>query len=187
MPAPVSKGRDPPRNGVAGWEPVREYSSITQIERVGSDEWKIVRTVRLAALEDAPDWFWATHDDEADRPEGWWREFIDRGVWFVAWEEEQPVGIVAAISDPAFDESDRQLISMWVAPVARNRGLGSALVERVKEWARSEGIRELRLDVTDGNDAALRLYLRSGFRPSGHTTPHPRDPSLAEREMRLQV
>ena len=146
-----------------------------------------MRRVRLEALEDAPDWFWATYDDEVGRPERWWREFIDIGAWFVSLEEERPVGVAAAIRDAGLGESARQLISMWVAPPARNRGIGRALIERVKEWVRSEDVGELRLDVTDGNDDALRLYLRCGFQLTGHTTPHPRDPSLVEREMCLRL
>lgn len=84
-------------------------------------------------------------------------------------------------------ESERQVSSMWVAPEARNRGIGTALIEQITDSARREGVRELQLEVTDGNDEALRLYERCGFRLTGRTSPHPRKVGLAEREMRLRL
>src|SRR5919106_460409 len=121
---------------------------MIDVVRVGPDEWSTVRKVRLAALLDTPDLFWSTHDDEVDKPESWWREFVDAGAWFVAYDGGLPVGISAAIRDPELEESDRQLISMWVEPDARGGGVGAKLIEAVKAWARADGARALQLQVT---------------------------------------
>ena len=50
------------------------------------------------------------------------------------------------------------LLSMWVAPEARRARVGSALVDLVVTWARSNGIARLVLDVADLNVAAVALY-----------------------------
>ena len=42
--------------------------------------------------------------------------------------------------------------------------MGSALLGEVRRWARSVGATTLRLDVTEGNAAAVALYERLGFR-----------------------
>lgn len=160
---------------------------MTEIRRVAADEWTTVPDIRLTALKDSPDWFWATYHEEAEKDETWWRRFIEVGAWFVAFDDENPVGIAAAIRGSDSDECDRQAISMWVAPQARKAGIGRRLIESLKEWARSERLRQLQLDVTDSNDAALRLYQRCGFRLTGRTTPHPRNARLMEREMRLSL
>jgi len=157
------------------------------IKRIGSDEWRTVRRVRLAALKDTPDWFWSAYEEEVDKPESWWRDFIELGAWFIAYETDRPVGVAAAIAGPELHESDRQLISMWVAPEVRGQGIGTQLVEAVKAWARESGVRELQLEVTEGNGDAARLYERCGFRATGRTTPLPRNPELVEREMRLRM
>lgn len=60
-----------------------------------------------------------------------------------------------------------ELISMWVAPTARGRGVGDALVHEVERWGCSEGAHTLRLRVADGNRAASELYQRHGFRHTG--------------------
>lgn len=160
---------------------------MVEIRRAEQREWELVRSIRLVALRDSPDWFWATYEQEVDRPAEWWREFVGRGAWFVAWENDKPVGLVAAIYDRDLGPLTWQLISMWVAPEARGGGVGAALVDHLKGWARDAGIEALRLDVTEGNDAARRLYERCGFRPTGRTKPHPRDPHLDELEMQVAL
>jgi ribosomal protein S18 acetylase RimI-like enzyme len=53
------------------------------------------------------------------------------------------------------------------APVARGRGLGSALLLQALAHARAQGCRRITL-LTDGtNEAARRFYARHGFTASG--------------------
>lgn len=155
------------------------------IRRAASREWEVVREVRLAALQDAPDWFWATFEQEVDQPPKWWRDFVAAGAWFIAWKGHEPVGIAAAIYDRNLGPATRQLISMWVAPDVRGEGVGERLVSRVKAWAQDAGIEVLQLEVTQGNIKARRLYERCGFRLTGRTMPHPRNALLEELEMRV--
>lgn len=60
-------------------------------------------------------------------------------------------------------DGDVEVISMWVAPQARGREVGDALLQVVAQWARYVGARRLRLAVGDGNEAATSLYRRNGF------------------------
>ena len=80
------------------------------------------------------------------------------------------------------------LISMWVAPEVRGRGVGEALIAAVVEWARASGARRLLLDVGDHNRPAIALYARMGFEPNGRTgaLPAPRSHIREhQRELRL--
>jgi GNAT superfamily N-acetyltransferase len=165
----------------------REDQVVCEIRRAVDDEWRIVRRLRLAALRDSPDWFWATYDEEVGRPDEWWRERVDSGAWFIAYTDGLPVGLAGAITAPELDPSARQLVSMWVDPAARSKGVGRQLIEAVEKWARAQDVRALQLQVTEGNAAAYRLYRRCGFAPTGRTEPGPRDPSLVEHEMRLPL
>ena len=45
----------------------------------------------------------------------------------------------------------------------RGRGIGSGLLERLDELARSKGLSAVRLEVIQGNDGAERLFRRNGF------------------------
>jgi len=77
---------------------------------------------------------------------------------------------------------------MWVAPEVRRRGVGGMLVDAVIEWARSNGVTRLLLDVADNNAPAIELYARKGFEPNGEvgTLPPPREYIREhQRELRL--
>jgi len=60
-----------------------------------------------------------------------------------------------------------------------------ALIDAVLRWSRDHGAQSVELWVTVTNEAARRLYLRSGFRETGVRQALPSDPSIEEVEMRL--
>jgi len=106
---------------------------------------------------------------------------------FVAVEDDEDVGLVRAAPDLEV-ESAARLGSLWVAPSARGRGIGSRLVHTVVAWARSGGFDELLLDVSDDNEAAAALYDAIGFVRTGKTSafPPPRE-CLSRHQRRLRL
>lgn len=59
-----------------------------------------------------------------------------------------------------------ELESLSVLPSHRGRGIGGALLDAVDAAFEARGIRDLIVGALAGNDAALRLYERRGFRPT---------------------
>ncbi|MEU6155746.1 GNAT family N-acetyltransferase [Actinosynnema sp. NPDC047251] len=125
------------------------------LEVIGEDEWARWRALRLAALLDAPAAFTSTHAEWVGAPEARWRRRVAATHNLVAVLDGADVGMVSAADG---DEVD--LLSLWVAPAARGRGVGDALVDGVVRWA---GTRAVRLEVAAGNARARALYLRHGF------------------------
>ena len=158
-----------------------------EVRRLAPHEWQVLRSLRLAALRDSPDWFWSTYDEEVERPDEWWQRSARDVAWFIAHDSGRPVGLAAALRSPELPETERHVISMWVEPAARGRGIGRSLIEQIKEWARADGAESLHLEVTATNAAATHLYEACGFQPTGVTKSLPRKPSLIEREMRLSL
>jgi GNAT superfamily N-acetyltransferase len=80
------------------------------------------------------------------------------------------------------------LISMWVAPEARRRGIGEARIEVVVAWAEANGIHRLLLDVADDNAAAIALYAKCGFQPNREagSLPAPRE-HIREHQRELRI
>lgn len=147
-------------------------ASMLRLQRVGPDDWRVWRELRLAALADAPYAFGSRLADWESATEGQWRDRLSQqgSVNVVAWLDEQPVGMASGV--PADTAAMVELISMWVAPIARGRGVGDALIVEVERWACSVGAATLCLQVAKGNLAAAALYGRHGFRDTGEP-PHP--------------
>jgi GNAT superfamily N-acetyltransferase len=79
-------------------------------------------------------------------------------------------GLVAGAPRDDIDDAN-WLSSMWVAPHARNGGLGRRLVRAVIAWSRSTDRPRLLLRVAESNAAAITLYEACGFVPTGQRVP----------------
>ncbi|HEU4514626.1 MAG TPA: GNAT family N-acetyltransferase [Nocardioidaceae bacterium] len=134
------------------------------------EDWPTWRRLRLAALADAPYAFGSTLADwqGAGDTEDRWRARLGMpdSQNLVAELEGEPVGMASGV--PAdHDRAAAEVISMWVAPKVRGRGVGDALLLGVETWARQRGAATLRLSVSEGNDPAAGLYERHGFADTG--------------------
>ena len=133
-----------------------------------SDDWKPWSELRLAALKEAPDAFCSRLADWADAEEALWRARLSLvgGVNMVASVDGEDRGMVSGV--PISDDPESvELISMWVDPVARDRGVAQALIGELITWASRSGFRLLQLSVRATNHPAIRLYERLGFRATG--------------------
>jgi hypothetical protein len=87
--------------------------------------------VRLAALADAPAAFGSTTAREVAFGEAEWRRRATSAPNFIAWREDEPVGLVTVIGRGSDGETgppaEWELVSMWGQPgCARQRGRGPA-------------------------------------------------------------
>lgn len=142
------------------------------------------RDIRLRALRLDPNAFCSTLERELAFDEPKWRDRLENGATFLARTDEGAVGTASGVADPHEDDS-RELVAMWVDPVARGSGVAAALIESVEEWARNEGVSSLALWVADDNDAAKRLYSRCGFVATGER--EPMRPTVEQLRMRRNL
>jgi ribosomal protein S18 acetylase RimI-like enzyme len=142
---------------------------VTRLQALTEDDWRLWRALRLQALAEDPDAFgsrladWQGVGDREDRWRG--RLSIPGGHDVIAWCGEQPCGMASGV--PAAHDGWIALISLWVAPAARGRGVGDALVADIVGYASDVGADGVHLDVAEYNQAARRLYERHGFRLNG--------------------
>ncbi|WP_280698470.1 GNAT family N-acetyltransferase [Kitasatospora sp. GP82] len=133
------------------------------------DDWALWRELRLAALAEAPYAFGSRLADwqgEADREERWrGRLEIPGSHNILAQLDGRPVGMASGI--PTEQEGVAELISMWVSPAARGRGVGDMLIGEVARWARRQKAGLLSLAVMPDNAHASMLYRRNGFEDTG--------------------
>lgn len=128
------------------------------------DDWPTWRVLRLRALEEAPYAFsskLAEWTGEGDREERWRSRLETVPSNFVAELGGEPAGMASLSA--ADDAGVAELMSMWVAPEARGRGVGDALVAEIVTAARLADVRHVMLWVVDSNAPAVALYRRNGF------------------------
>jgi len=158
------------------------------VQRIRADEGVVLRSVRLAALADAPHAFGSTLAAELLCTDADWESRAQRGAQgglratFFARDGDEVVGLVGGHRAHA-ESPDVELVSMWTAPHARRRGVGRALVQAVIDWAVATAATSVQLWVTRGNDAAQSLYAELGFRETGEFQPLPSDPCKDEIRM----
>ena len=140
-----------------------------ELRRATADDWEAWRPVRLRALADAPHAFGSTLQDWANAPEHRWRTRLSipgaLDLLAVDTAAEVPGTVVGMASGipPTGPDGPAELISMWVDPAARGRGVARALIEAIAVWAATSGATELELSVLPDNAVARRAYERVGF------------------------
>jgi ribosomal protein S18 acetylase RimI-like enzyme len=145
------------------------------IRTVRPDEWRLWRETRLRMLRDDADFFATRYEDMVREPDAVWREWVveaaggDQKALFVAEEDGRWLGVVGAFA--RINPLEVQLISMWVDPQARGRGIARNLIRAVARWAQQRGSERVVLFVQEANEPAQLLYERAGFRPTGDRTP----------------
>jgi GNAT superfamily N-acetyltransferase len=161
-----------------------------EVRRLGPDDWRVSRQVRLAALAEAPYAFMSTLAREQRFDEQLWRQRLGSrsAATFMVWVDGEPAGTATGkIEDPG-DEfavpGSWQLVGMWVDPLARGTGVAGRLIDTVAGHAREQGATAVTLWVTDVNARALAFYRRMGFVPTGARQPVREDePDHWEQQM----
>jgi len=148
-------------------------------------DWQALREIRLQALRDAPYAFSSTHAGEAAFADDEWHRRAARDGSFLAFlPEVSPAGLGGGyLAAPDTVE----LISMFVRPQARGRGVGEAIIEAVAGWAIRQGAATVHLWVTETNKPARMLYERCGFTVTAERQPLPSNPALGEIGMQRPV
>jgi ribosomal protein S18 acetylase RimI-like enzyme len=143
------------------------------IRQLAAHDAPVYQPLRLRALREHPEAFGSSLEDERPLPlEQVARQLEDtsgNSVSFGAWLDGQLVGIVSLYRSPRPKTRHKALLGgMYVAPEARGNSIGKALLEHALSYARTmDGLEDVTLAVTVGNNAARRLYLGAGFVPYG--------------------
>lgn len=157
----------------------------TTLRRLEADEWELLRSLRLAALRDAPDAFGPTLEAALAEPEATWRRQARRlarsedAALLVAERDGSAVGIVSATR-----RGPRGFIgAMWVAPATRRAGVARQLLEAACRRLEEQGCQRIALSVTETNTTAIGFYRSFGFELTGESHPLREGSPLRELQM----
>ncbi|WP_157979786.1 GNAT family N-acetyltransferase [Kribbella monticola] len=145
------------------------------VRPLGPEDARQYREFRLQALRDSPSAFTSSYEEEVEKP----LEFtIDRllgggrpkDVTLGALDDDgQLLGIAGMTVEPRRQVQHKAtLFGMAVAPAAAGRGIGKTLVTAiVEQGAATDGLLQIGLTVSEGNERAERLYRSCGFEEWG--------------------
>lgn len=135
-----------------------------EIRRLGAQDVKIFREIRLEGLIKHPDAFGASLEEESDQSETQVQARMESSAIFGGFLAGKIEGVTAVSKSHATKTAHIAFVwGMYVRANARGTGLSRMLIERavaeVKETCRS-----IRLSVVASNIPAIRLYESVGFK-----------------------
>ncbi|MDO5740548.1 MAG: GNAT family N-acetyltransferase [Ornithinimicrobium sp.] len=157
--------------------------------RLGPQDWRDYRDLRLAMLSDAPDAFWTRLADLQPLTEADWRARSTDRTLHVRGADGRPVGTLTLLTpDPAklpgLRADDALVLALYVIPAARGRGAVDVLLDAAQALAQGElGAGRLVLHVNEHNARGVAVYRRHGYEFTGGALPHPRQPGVRDLEM----
>ena len=165
------------------------------LETIASDDWRRLRRIRLFALRESPEAFLASYLQEKAHPKDWWLAELARGHWHVAvprrklvsFSRRKPLSFLGVTRQRDMAAHVRCIEYLWVTPRKRRSGIGLDFISLIVRRLRSEGVRTVILAVLDGNQAAMNLYLKAGFRLDGDPVPLETRPGRTEQFLRMDL
>ena len=85
----------------------------------------------------------------------------------LAFVDDEPAGVVNCFEGVSTFRAQPLLNihDIAVSPRFQRRGVGRALLAAVEAEARARGCCKITLEVLEGNDGAVKAYLRAGYQP----------------------
>lgn len=143
------------------------------IRKLEPHESSLYREIRLACLKNASDYFGSTYEEEVLSPRLKFETFIENAspdhFMLGAFDRDDLIGITGFTR--MIRQRDRhrgEVVQVYVDARYRGQNVGEKLIRSVLEHAFVlDGIEQVQLSVIAGNEKAIKLYEKIGFRTFG--------------------
>ncbi|NRA85698.1 MAG: GNAT family N-acetyltransferase [Gammaproteobacteria bacterium] len=155
-------------------------------------DWQTYQAVRLMSLQDSPDSFGSTFEQESNLTSAQWANRLgssDHNKYLlplIAEIDGVPLGLAFGVHRHC-DDATAHVYQMWVSPKARGQGVAKRLLEYIITWARTNKLNTILLDVTTSNLIAVNLYQAVGFEFCGQIAPLRAKSKLSTQGMALTL
>lgn len=133
------------------------------IRRVSEADVEAFKQIRLEALRLEPANFASSFEDWVQLSDDEWVVRMSQPV-LIAFQNDAPVGLMGLLRQSASRMRHRaSVVMVYVQKSLRGTTTASGLLKALCAEAWAEGIRQLELNVSSENPAAIRFYEREGF------------------------
>lgn len=132
-----------------------------------SNDWKILREIRLDTLKSEPQAFSTKYTDEMKKHDSYWIDKLqdENDIYIVAIVDNNTVGVVRASFKDSDAPSDTGVIgSLYVKKAFRGVGIAKKLIKNsIKHLESNRNINRIWLWVRSSQKIAVNLYKKLGF------------------------
>lgn len=133
------------------------------IRLLTKDDWQAWKAIRLEALQNAPEAFGSSYDEEANQSDEEFKSFLNKSTIFGAFIGHELIGCAGFFTLNQIKMRHRGVLySLYVRPEHRGKGVADRLVETVIDHAKSR-VMQLHVTCVTTNPTALQLYQKHGF------------------------
>ncbi|SNC63947.1 Acetyltransferase (GNAT) family protein [Kytococcus aerolatus] len=137
------------------------------VRELAQDEWAIFRSLRLRALEENPEAFVATYEEESSFSDEQWQERMQRSTRLAAQQGGEWVALASVGEENTRDDDDLgEVYGIWVTPELRGEGVAKQLMEHAETVGRNAGYSHLVYWVHTDNGRAVAFASSIGYRPT---------------------
>jgi len=147
------------------------------IKSLQHTEWKLLKSLRIKALECDPQSFWENKEDAQRYEDSYWQNLAsdlakpEGSRMFLLEINQVIIGFVYGIKK---DEEKYRIGGLWVDPKYRGRGHGNSLVREVISWAKNCSAKPI-IRLWSPTGATARFYENNGFQSLGNIRTHTQD------------
>lgn len=147
------------------WEHV-PMTDIT-VRELAADEWEIFKTLRLRALQEDPEAFVASYEEESQHSDEEWQERMSHATRIGAQQGSEWVALASVGDEDTRDDDDLgEVYGIWVTPSLRGEGVARRLMEHAELVGRNAGYSHLAYWVNTDNGRAVAFASSIGYRPT---------------------
>lgn len=150
---------------------LKDDSLAYQIIKLSPDRWQEYRDLRLFAVEESPLSVVKNPEEMKAIKENSWQSMLKKAFeekqmfLYFAQIDNKIVGVSGAMIDEFAKMRHRALvISMYVLPEYRNKGIAKELLQTLFNKLAEKGVQQVRLFVETQNEQAIGLYTSLGFK-----------------------
>ena len=142
-----------------------------KIEKASATEAERLKSLRLAALKDAPYAYGAVYEVDKEKPISFWQQTLVNSNWFFTSIDGVDIGLIGVEKAAKDRGSDCWISGWWIAQSFRGQGVAALMLSAIDKFCIENRWLKQGLGVWPENKRAIAAYLKLGFIAGGEPIP----------------